>query len=111
MGMPAFWLISIIGVMSVTTVRPAHAILIFILQSTTSRHMRSTSSKARLELPGNPMSACWMPRSSIRWRILSLSSMPGSLTLGFWRPSRSVSSKKVTFFGMMRPLRSISFQS
>jgi hypothetical protein len=111
MGSPAFWETSIIGVMSPTTVRPAAAILIFILQSTTSLQRRSTSSKARLLLPGRPMSASWMPRSSMRCKIASLSPMGGSVTDGFWRPSRSVSSKNVTFFGVMRPLRFTSFQS
>ena len=41
----------------------------------------------------------------------SLSSMPGSSTLGFCRPSRSVSSKSVNLCGTSRPLRFTSFQS
>jgi len=52
-----------------------------------------------------------MPRSFIRWRIASLSPIDGSFTEGFCRPSRSVSSKKVTFFGVSLPLRLTSFQS
>jgi len=64
-GLPFGYWTSLIGVMSLATVRAAAAILIFIWQETTSWQRRSTSSKARRLLPGSPMSASWMPRSSM----------------------------------------------
>ncbi len=110
-GMPARCEISTIGVMSETTVRPAQATLIESLLSVISRHIRKQSSKARADEPGSPMSATWMPSRSMRWSSFSFASIVGSATEGFCNPSRSVSSKNVTFFGIKRPFRPTSFQS
>jgi hypothetical protein len=45
------------------------------------------------------MSAVWMPRVSMRWRMRSLSSIDGVRTDGDCSPSRSVSSSSITVRG------------
>ena len=59
----------------------------------------------------NPAARASMPILSIKCKIRILSSILGSVTDGFCRPSRSVSSKNSISDGMIRPLRAISFQS
>ena len=46
--------------------------------------------------PGRPMSAAWIPISTMRCSISIFRSIGGSLTVGFWRPSRRVSSSSST---------------
>ena len=111
MRRPVRWLISTIGAMSATTVRPAQPTWIASLHDATSFERVSTSSNARLLLPGRPMSAYSIPNSSIRCRMRSLSSIDGSSTLGFCSPSRRVSSTSANFWGTRRPFRLSSFQS
>ena len=111
-GMPVFWEMSAMGLMSLTCVRAAAAGRILSLLSTISRVRRVTSSTARGPEPGRPMSAYWMPRPSIKCRILSLSSIFGSTTDGDWMPSRRDSSKNVTRSPRtMGRLESTRFQS
>ena len=111
-GMPAFWLISTIGAMSLTSVRPAQVGTMSIPCSAISLTSVSTSSNARGPAPGRPTSVLSTPSSSRRCRIASLSPMPGSTTEGFWMPSRRVSSCSSNLrFRMIGPRRSTSFQS
>jgi hypothetical protein len=110
-GMPTRCETSIIGVTSLTTVRPATPGLTLSFELAIALHIFTTSSNARGELPGKPMSAPWIPISCMRCRISIFASTGGSTTLGFCRPSRSVSSRNVTPFGMRRPRLSTSFQS
>ena len=88
MAMPTRWEISAIGRMSASTVRAAQLGRIFMRLVAISRANASVCFAARGPAPGRPIFSESMPRDSIRWRISIFSSMVGSWTEGFCRPSR-----------------------
>ena len=96
-GIPTFWEISMIGMMSAATVRAAQFGRIFILPRTISCARRVTVSTTCGPAPGSPMSAESIPSASMRWRMRIFWSIDGLLTDGDCRPSRSVSSSSSTF--------------
>jgi hypothetical protein len=98
-GTPVFCTTSAIGWMSTIMVRAAQLALMRSLWSAISRQSRSTASRCLGPAPGNPTSAVSIPRLSMRWRILTLTSVGGSVTEGLWRPSRRVSSSSMTVRG------------
>ncbi len=96
MGIPTAWEILATGSTSAIRVRAAQLGRMESFASTISRARAVTASTARGPAPGSPMSAVWMPRSSMRCRSRILSSMGGSTTEALCRPSRSVSSSSST---------------
>ena len=92
-GMPACWLTSAIGAMSLHqrasgAGRPDVHPVVGDLAADARARPRTRAGRR----PGRPTSMVSTPSSFSRWRISSLSSMPGSTTDGFWMPSRRVSS-------------------
>ncbi|KPK05896.1 MAG: hypothetical protein AMS20_05525 [Gemmatimonas sp. SG8_28] len=68
--------------MSTIIVRAAQFALMRSRLSAISRHSVSTASRCRGPAPGRPTSAVSIPRLFIRWRILTFTSIGGSMTDG-----------------------------
>ena len=98
-GIPTLSATRWMGSMSETTVRAAQLGRIRIRLSAISRARRRTWSSTWGPAAGRPMSAEWMPRSSIRWSTSIFLSSDGETTEGLCSPSRRVSSFRRTGFG------------
>ena len=105
---PARCEIAAIGSMSATTVRAAQLAATESRAAAISRASRSTSRTTCGPAPGRPRSAVSMPSRSMRCRISSFCSIVGHRTDGDCRPSRSVSSFRMTVGGLRSAVR---FQS
>ena len=96
MEMPDRWTASMIGSMSACMVRAAQLGSMGILCFAISEASATTSSAILGPAPGSPMSAEWIPRSAIKWRISIFSPIVGDLIDGDCIPSRRVSSSSST---------------
>src|SRR4051812_1145752 len=110
-GTPVACCTSDAGTMSATTVRQATLARIFKCASRISSTSRCTAARWWGPAPGSPTSSCATPSRSSRWRISIFSSMRGSMALGLWIPSRSVSSRATASKRRPHPRSSATFQS